>query len=354
MFDLSGFELLLVIGAILLVVGTAAQQSLRYKINVKGQVEWAIVEDIDGHLTALPPGAHSLAPGTKESDRVPINIQERQETGEEVKTSDGIRLALDERLNFVAGHRMNNLGGGWFDFAPLGPDGMPAIDQRMVILASVSINPGEKTDVKGIYEQIKLAVDAAAEVVFGRYKCNQLLNVTTIPPAERPHVPDVDIPGLPWGPTLGNNVVSTTRDLYIRLSAMIRAEANRSLSAIGIGLRDLAITNLRYFDPKLQEASESGRRKVMLAEQARQTLAALPDPAGLTIREALVLGDAEYGQVAVSQLTLKAAEATAAAAIAAAQASAGGYVQAAQALAGGAEALANAAKNVNINLKTTP
>lgn len=350
---MSGFELLIIVIAFLLVAGTAVQQSLCYKINVKGQVEWAIIEDIDGHLTALPPGAHSLAPGTKETDRVPINIQERQETGEEVKTSDGIRLALDERLNFVAGHKMFDQGGGWFDFAPLGCDGKPVIDPNMVILASVSINPGEKTDVKGIYEQIKLAVDAAAEVVFGRYKVNQLLNVCSVALAERPHVPNVDIPGLPWGPTAGNNVVDNTRDLYIRLSAMIRAEANRSLATIGIGLRDLSITNLRYFDPELQKTSEAGRKKKMLAEQLEATLSALPDRRDLTAREALVLGDVEFGQVAVSQLNLNAAQATARATVDAAKATAAGYIKAAEALAGGAGAIAEAAKNVQVKLKKT-
>lgn len=340
MLGLSGFGLILVFSGILAIAVTAFAHAMRYSVFVKPKVEWVVISSINGGIKALGPGTHALSPGWAEVGRIPTNIQENSEEGEEVRTKDSIRLAITERLNYVAGHAMvpiAPINAGWWDFAT--PD---RVDPDMVVLASTSIDPGKRTELSSIYEQIRLAVDAACEEVFGLYTAVQLLSPSTA--RQKPIIPNKVIPGLGLAPKAVDNVPEVLQ----RLAAVIRMRANRTLHLVGVGLSDLIFTNIRYFDLDLQTTAEKGRKGVMLAENAKKTLAALPADHDLTVREALAIGGPDYQALAVAQAGLLAAKLTANAKVDAAKAKAGGTIGGAKELAKGMSALARAAQNITI------
>jgi len=311
---------LLIVGAIIF-VSTGFGDFFKYSVQVEPRIQWVVIRNLNGEIDALGEGTHYLQPSWKEVDRVPTSIQRSTETGEEVRTQNSVRLALDEQLNFVAGHRMtpiqdNNVDTDWFEVDPV------VIDKEMVIRASTSIDPGKPTQVASIREQVKLAVDAACEQVLGFYNDEQLFSPSNQPTPVL--VPTIAIPGM------APRTVNSVSELYEALSEYIRRVTNRSLARIGIGLTSITITNLRYFDPKLQEAAEAKRRKVMFAQTAIAAKDALPDRGqGMSTQELLLVGDERFADVA-------AAIAEADGRVASARAFKDGMVSIANAMGGGA------------------
>lgn len=287
MFGLDSADIIIALVGIAIALAFVANHTFRSSIQVRPRIERVVIRNIKGDLKVLGEGTHSLLPGWKEIDRVPISIQESSETGEEVKTINSIRLSLDERLLFVAGHQMTLAPGttDWFDIDDSVATKDPTSDE-MVILASTSIDPGKVTQPESIKKQVKLAVDSAYEVVFGMYTDEEILS----PDKEGLLVPKNPIPGMPQRPA------TSISDLYDYLSEAIRRVANRSLAKIGIGLISVKITNLRYFEKNLQDATEKERRNTMLAEAANKTRLQLRD---LNDQEALLVGEnADFAKLA--------------------------------------------------------
>jgi hypothetical protein len=318
------FAIVLIIGGTAIVLSTVISHTLKFSVQVEPLIEWVVIRSLDGEIRALGAGTHSLQPGWKEVDRVPTSIQEFSETGEEVRTQNSIRLALSARLNFVAGRKMTPALVGpppdWFDI----DNASAVVTESMVIRASTSIDPGKPTRVASIREQVKLAVDAACEEVFGCYSDEELLG----PDVKKPWVPTNSIPGM------ARKKAKSTSELFPLLSEYIRRVANRSLEKIGVGVISITITNLRYLDQKLQDATESKRRKIMLVQTAQEVKSRLTE---LSDHASLLVGDTEFA-------TLTAAEAEAQ-----------GRIEAARAMRDGMTNLANAAKDlkgiITINTK---
>lgn len=282
------FAVALVLAGIIAVLSTVVSHTLKFSVQVEPLIEWVVIRSLDGEIRALGAGTHSLQPGWKKVDRVPTSIQRTSETGEEVRTLNSVRLSLDEQLNFVAGHRMTLIPGtnDCFDV------NQGTIEREMVIRASTSIDPGQPTQTASIREQVKLAVDAACEVVFGCYTDEEIFS----PSRKKPSVPKTPILGMK------PEKVDSVSELYIRLSECIKRTANRSLEKIGIGLTDLMITNLRYLDPELQKVAESDRRKVMIAKATRRMNKLSPEAAAnLHHREQIMVGEPGFSEVAAAQ-----------------------------------------------------
>lgn len=306
---LSGINLAMAIVVFGILIAMAIAHTLQNSVDVKAGVEWAVIADINGNLDALGYGTHSIPPGWKEVDRIPTNVQELSEKGEEVGTAgDNVSVALDEFVTYCAGHKLEDRGDGWFVFKD--PDDVDDdVDKETVILASTKIDPGKITELTSIEKMIKEVVDSSFEDVFRLYTPDQLVALATItkdadrPDTDRPLVPNVVMPEL-----LNCERMSDSKELRRRLAIMVKNIANQQLWKYGLGVIDIKITNLRYFNPKLQAAAESGQEKILIARNIKKVLDELPDAEKITQREALLLGNPTFSDVAVAQLKKESAK----------------------------------------------
>ena len=297
---LSGVNTAMAIVVFGILIAMAIAHSLQNSVDVKAGVEWAVIADINGNLDALGYGTHSIPPGWKEVDRIPTNVQEMVEKGEEVGTSqDNVSIALDEFVTFCAGHQLRKREkDDWYEFVDLEKP-----DKKTVILASNKIDSGKITELSSIREMVGKIVDAAFEEVFRMYTPDQILNTKHLKPADLPWVPHIPMPELPKREQIGD-----TDELHRRLAIMVKNIANQQLWKYGLAVIDIRITNLRYFSAKLQAAAESGQEKLMIARNMEKVLEALPKDGKISLREAILLGDPTYADVAVAQLNKEAAK----------------------------------------------
>lgn len=248
---------------------------------------------LTGNITVLGPGSHPTAPWWKELERVdlnrePVSVPSKEHSAEEVKTSDGIRLLIEYRLDMLSGRPFHPDTGALGVYDPvtkiltkINVDDPAAVRDEEVVLAVTRI------DFKQRETRIRDIVKASLEAELGHYKADELMT------------PEKNQPEVPKGPPPGPKVTSTA-DLYKELAALIEALANRGLLFVGINIVDFKITNLRFADDKLQQALENAKRIAKLREAALQAQYADPSLKGgdrISYREALAAGTDQYGTV---------------------------------------------------------
>ncbi|TSC63229.1 MAG: hypothetical protein G01um1014106_538 [Parcubacteria group bacterium Gr01-1014_106] len=238
-----------------------------------------------GQLRVLGPGAHPIGPGWQEFATVQLNrepIEVSGEDAEEVRSSDGLRLAIEYRFDIVSGRPFNRTTGVLTTPA----DDLSAVTDEMVRLAVTAINYAEREE--RTQEIIKTALDAE----FGQYTGDQL----TVPESVGAFiVPAAPVPGVVPEP------VQNTAKLYEKLAQAVEARANQDLLHVGINLVDVRITNLRYKDERLQGALEH-KKRIEKLKAATEQLIDPRDPDPLTRREALAADTDQYGTIALAQM----------------------------------------------------
>ena len=243
-----------------------------------------IVQNIaTGELRVLGPGTWFLGPGWKKFAVVDLNKEPVSVPAEEVKTSDGIRLDIEYRFDMVSGRPFDPTTGQL-----LHPANIWTIDDEVVKLAVTRID-FEKRE-----QRIREILKHRFEAELGRYTADELMT-----PQDAHGAAGFEVP--PGSATFVHN----TAELYQQLAVNITDGGNLDLVFVGINLLDLRITNLRYKDPKLQDALENKKRLEKLRDAA---LPLTQGPDGITLREGLAAGTDQYGTVVLGEAGRDAAD----------------------------------------------
>jgi hypothetical protein len=299
----------LVVGPFLLFGYALFRLYFSNRFTVKpNNIERVVVQNAaTGRLKVLGPGTHFLGPGWKELTKIMLNREPVSVSDEEVRSADGNRLEVEYRFDMIAGRPFHPVTGqiGLYDpgppptFTPISADDRSAVRDREVILAVTAINFEQRE------QRIREVVRAALEQEVGLYSADLLTVPQEIAQAARtagqplPQIPRVATPGGIAPVDIDNAAV-----LYRQLAQCVAENANAGLLHVGINIIDFRIMNLRYKDPKLQEALESKKRLAKLKDAALQ----LTGRDGITLREGLAAGTDQYGTVVLGEAGRDAAD----------------------------------------------
>lgn len=240
--------------------------------------ERLVVENgLTGEMDVLGPGTWFKPVWWKEFKRVKLNREPINVENEEVRSSEGTLLLVSCRYDIVSGREFDPKTGKLKHAL----DNMNAITPDVVKLAVTQIDYEDRT------KRVASIVSAAIEDMLGYYTPNQL----TSPAVDSPEVP------------LGSGVkIKTAAELYKKLEAMVQAEADQKLTFVGINIVDFEITGIKAKDTALQSEIERSARTQKRTEAAKKVMdAAKTEGSELSYREALVVGDEDFGKVAASQ-----------------------------------------------------
>lgn len=267
-----------------------------FRVEPNNRERLVLQNALTGGIAVLRPGAHPRGPWWKELARVDLNREPVAVPGEgrpsdEVKTSDGIRLHVDYRYDIITGRPFDDVTGR----LTVKPDAVDAVQDHVVILATTRIDFADRE------KRVQEIVENTLEAVFGWYQADALMTPEDFAKKETLQVPKDRLCG-PDNTSRPDDVlaenVQNPAKLYEQLAKCVQELANRDLLFVGINIVDFRITNLRFLDPRLQEALEDKKRKQKLREAAKE---AQRDGMNLTDREAFAVGTDQFGTVALAE-----------------------------------------------------